>query len=116
MDNLKEFLQLCANLGDTDLKERLENCVKNAMYSSKTAQNDLLECIKVFLQQKIVTRVKNQEHIYAFGIQADEVIDVSNCEQLGCGILKRELPWKGWLNISFVKIFLETVLLRKFYK
>ena len=67
--------------GDNVLKEHLEACGRNATYVSKTSQNELSECIKVNIQNVIVQQIKDSGGFY--GIQADEVTDVSNWEQLG---------------------------------
>ena len=54
------------------------------MDTSKTAQNDLLECIGEFIQGIIVEEIKQQKKPGPlFGIQADEVTDISNKEQMG---------------------------------
>ena len=58
-------------------------CNKNASYTSKTTQNDLLGCIKDYIQEQIVFDVKSQEVWPFYGIMADEVTDTSNWEQLG---------------------------------
>ena len=52
---------------------------------SKTTQNALLHCIWEIIQHKIVKDVQQQcDYTKSFyGIQADEVTDVSNWEQLG---------------------------------
>lgn len=81
--NFKGLLQLCIDSGDAMLSEHVKACAKNATYSSKTSQNDFLNCIKEFIQQKIITEIRAQPHGPLFGIQADEVTDVSNREQLG---------------------------------
>lgn len=47
--NLKEILKLCCDLGNDELKEHLQSCAKNAKYSSKTTQNELLDSIKIYL-------------------------------------------------------------------
>ena len=69
--------------GDIYLKEHLETCAKNASYISKTTQNELLECIKEYIHNIIVDEISSQEIGSKYGIQADEVTDVSNSEQLG---------------------------------
>jgi hypothetical protein len=48
---------------------------------SKTVQNELLDCIKQYVQSLVIQQIKNGGGFY--GIQADEVTDVSNWEQLG---------------------------------
>jgi hypothetical protein len=60
----------------------LASCAKNATYTSKTTQNELLLCIKEFMQDAIVKEVKGQNFGHYYGIQCDEVTDASNWEQL----------------------------------
>ena len=81
--NFKELVRFHIDSGDTILEEHLRNCQKNATYVSKTKQNELLLCIKMFIQNKIVEEVKNQPFGLFFGYQCDEVRDSSNWEQLG---------------------------------
>ena len=43
---LKAPIDLCVVLGHSVLNEHLKTGAKNAQYPSKTAQNDLLTCVK----------------------------------------------------------------------
>jgi hypothetical protein len=79
--NFRALIDLRINAGDTVLKDQMETCARNATYESKTAQNELLECIKQYVQSKIIKQVTDGGGFY--GVQADEVLDVSNWEQLG---------------------------------
>lgn len=79
----KELLQFRVDAGDKILEEHLKICAKNATYTSKTSQNDLLFCIKEYIQEKIVKDVNEQVIGPYYGFQCDEVTDVSNWEQLG---------------------------------
>ena len=58
--NLKELLEFRANSGNNTLRKHLDAVKRNAMYTSKTTQNDLLECIKEFIQRKIYKKVASQ--------------------------------------------------------
>ena len=69
--------------GDQILENHLNSRSKAATSISKTTQNELLLCIKDFIQLKIVNEVKNLSIIPQYGILADEVTDTSNKEQLG---------------------------------
>ena len=80
--NFKELIRFQIDSGDSILEEHLRNCPKNATYVSKM-QNELLLCIKMFIQNKIVEEVKNQPFGPFFGYQCDEVRDSGNWEQLG---------------------------------
>ena len=81
--NFKALVKLCAESGDHTLQQHLATCARNATYVSKTSQNQLLDCMKEFIQSKIVSNVKNQAVGALYGIMADEVTDVGNWEQLG---------------------------------
>ncbi|XP_078679498.1 52 kDa repressor of the inhibitor of the protein kinase-like [Branchiostoma floridae x Branchiostoma belcheri] len=81
--NFHALLQLRVDAGDVALKEHLDTCARNATYVSKTSQNQLLDCMKQFIQETIVHEIDSQEFGAHFGIMADEVTDVSNWEQLG---------------------------------
>ena len=81
--NFKSLLDFQVDARDIHLKEHLETCARNASYISKTTQNQLLECIKEYVQDVIVTEICSQEIGAKFSIQADEVTDISNSEQLG---------------------------------
>lgn len=83
MGNFKELLDFRASCGDNLLDDHLRSCKKNATYVSKTSQNELLLCIKKFIQDTIVQEVRDQPIGPYFGYQCDEVTDASNWEQLG---------------------------------
>ena len=67
------------------LENFIMTCKQNAMNLSKTSQNELLLCIKEYIQQEIVNVIKNEKDffVYVFGLSADEVTDISNQEQFG---------------------------------
>ena len=50
---------------------------------SKTAQNELLSCINKIIQCEIIKEKYNQGIGSLYGLEADEVRDKSNWEQLG---------------------------------
>ena len=81
--NFKSLLDFRVDAGDIHLKEHLETCARNASYISKITQNQLLECIKEYVQDVIVNEICSQEIGAKYSIQADEVTDISNSEQLG---------------------------------
>ena len=80
--NFFVLLQLRVDSGDL-LKEHLDTCKKNTSYISKTSQNELLDCIKTYIQSPIVQEIAKQPAGPHYGIMADEVTNVSNWEQLG---------------------------------
>mgnify|MGYP000751363744 FL=1 len=81
--NFKALLDLRIDAGDTTIENHLKTCAKNARYTSKTAQNELLLCIKEYIQSLIVNEIKSQAFGPFYGYQCDEVTDSSNWEQLG---------------------------------
>ncbi|XP_078679460.1 52 kDa repressor of the inhibitor of the protein kinase-like [Branchiostoma floridae x Branchiostoma belcheri] len=81
--NFHALLQPRVDAGDEALKDHLDRCARNATYVSKTSQNQLLDCMKQYIQDTIVHEIDNQEFGAHFGIMADEVTEVSNWEQLG---------------------------------
>jgi hypothetical protein len=78
--NFKALLNFRINSGDDVLGSHMEKCNKNASYISKTSQNELLDCVKEFIQREIIQDVKQFSF---YGIEADEVTDIANWEQLG---------------------------------
>ena len=80
--NFKELIMLRSEF-DKNLKDSIESCVRYATYLSKTTQNDLLSCIKDFIQSEMVNDIQNQTEAPFYGTSADKVIDVSNWEQVG---------------------------------
>ena len=81
--NFKELLNFRIDAGDEVLANHLKTCRKNAKYTSKTSQNQLLVRIKEYIQKEIVKEINTQSFGPLFGIQCDEVTDISNWEQLG---------------------------------
>ncbi|XP_035989382.1 uncharacterized protein LOC118561423 isoform X3 [Fundulus heteroclitus] len=81
--NFLALLKFRQEAGDDPLKNYLDSFGQNAKYISKTSQNDLLDCIKEYIQSTIVHDVLNKEWGPHSAVIADEVTDVSNCEQLG---------------------------------
>ncbi|XP_068680734.1 52 kDa repressor of the inhibitor of the protein kinase-like [Montipora foliosa] len=79
--NFKALLNLRVDAGDNELRDHLKSCDRNATYISKTSQNELLQCIKTYIQEVIFKEVKDGGGF--FGIGADEVTDTANWEQLG---------------------------------
>ena len=80
---------------DKDLENFIMTCKQNAMNLSKTSQNELLLCIKEYIQQEIVNVMKNEKDffVYFFGLSTDEVTDISNWEQFG--IIIAFAMWAG---------------------
>lgn len=52
--NFKELVKFRIETGDTLLDKHLKQCNKNAKYTLKTSQNELLFCIKNYIQNTII--------------------------------------------------------------
>ena len=65
--------------GDLILKKHLETAPKNAVYDSKTVQNELIGVTGEWITRKIVQEVKEAKF---YTVIADEVADISNTEQM----------------------------------
>ena len=61
--NFKELLRFRSDAGDEILQSHIASCAKNATYTSKTTQNELLLCIKEFRQDAIVKEVKGRTSV-----------------------------------------------------
>jgi len=77
--NFRMLLRFRVNSGDKVLEAHLRNCKANAMYTSKTIQNDLLVGMADNVRQKILTRIVSSP---CWAIMADETTDRANREQL----------------------------------
>ena len=80
--NFHELIFLMCEL-DNNFKESILSSKRNANYLSKATQNDLLLCIKEYIQHEIAKEIKNHPERPFYGLSADAVIDVLNWEQLG---------------------------------
>ena len=72
--NFKYLLDFRVDAGDTTLRYHVKHCKKNASYTSKTAQNDLLLFIKEMIQNVIVQEVKIQRIGAYYGFQCDATL------------------------------------------
>ena len=79
--NRGNFIELLWNTSTSDpvLLNHLETCQKNARYTSKTIQGELLSIMGQTIVESVVGEVKEAG---IFSILADEVTDCSNKEQL----------------------------------
>ena len=69
-DILFALLQYRVDSADLLLKEHLDTCKKNASYSSKTSQNELLDCIITYIQSPIVQEIAKKPAGPHYGIMA----------------------------------------------
>ena len=80
-ENHGNFVELVRFRAETDeiLFKHLENAPKNAQYTSKTIQNQLIDVINKYIQSDILHEIKEAKY---YSVLADEVVDVANKEQL----------------------------------
>ncbi|CAC5365714.1 unnamed protein product [Mytilus coruscus] len=64
----KELIQCRIEASDTTLEQHFETCSKVVTYTSNTSQNELLTCIKTYIQKYIVEEVKGQPFGGYYGI------------------------------------------------
>ena len=73
------LLEYSVRSGNEALSRHLKECGKNATYTSKTTQNELIQTIGDYLRNKLLEEVRTAKW---FSILCDEVTDVSNKEQV----------------------------------
>ena len=81
--NFMALLQFRIQAGDMVLSEHLQTAGGNAVYTSKTIQNEIIEICGNLITQQILDNIK--EALF-FSIIADEATDVANKEQLSISI------------------------------
>ena len=77
--NFRALLRLRVRGGDTDLKDHLVSCKRNATLVSKTIQNELIACAGNMIKEDIIKDVKDAKF---WTIMADEMQDRAKREQL----------------------------------
>lgn len=80
-ENKGNFIELVQFRAKTDevLCTHLEKAPRNAIYTSKTVQNEMISLVASTIQDKIIREIKQAKY---FTILADEVTDSANLEQL----------------------------------
>ena len=76
-------MQLRIDAGDEVLKEHLKTAQQNAIYTSKTIQNEIIVICGDLLRNKILKEVREAQF---FSVIADEATDVANDEQLSISV------------------------------
>ena len=74
--NFIELVRFCAET-DPILHNHLSSAPRNATYTSKTIQNELVSVVGKSIQNEIIEEVKNTQF---YSVIANEVIDTSNKE------------------------------------
>ena len=77
--NFLALVDFAVKSGNRILGDHLESAARNAIYTSKTTQNEIIECIGEHLGDKILKDIKAAKW---FSILCDEVVDVGNKEQV----------------------------------
>ena len=77
--NFNMLLKFPFKMGNITLQQHFATAPRNATYRSSNIQNQLLSCIGAFIVNNIVREVQRNRF---FSILADEVLDVSNIEQM----------------------------------
>lgn len=75
------FLSMLEVLGNHNpiIKKRLQQQIKNAKYTSKTIQNEILECLASMVKEEIIQEVKTSKQ---FSVIVDETKDIQKKEQI----------------------------------
>lgn len=81
--NFRALIRFRVVAGDKLLEEHLKNAASKATYVSKTTQNELIECCKLEIQHKIISRVKKSG---PYSVIFDETTDASGIEQLSLSL------------------------------
>jgi hypothetical protein len=79
--NVGNFIELVRFRAQSDplLTEHLASAPRNAQYTSKTIQNELIDVIGDTMRENLLREIKQAKF---FSVMADEVTDVSNREQV----------------------------------
>ena len=81
--NFQALLQFRIDSGDAVLKEHLQTASRNAMYTSKEIQNEMIGVCGDIIRNKILQRIRKAQF---FSVIADEATDTANDEQLSISI------------------------------
>ena len=77
--NFLALIDYSIRSGNSALEKHLKDASKNAVYTSKTIQNELIVCIGSHLRDKVIQEIKGAKW---YSILCDEVTDVSTKQQL----------------------------------
>ena len=95
--NFVEVLNYRVRGGDLVLENHLRTCSKNASYTSKTSQNELINCCGNYIKDILVKEIKESRF---FSVLADGASDCSNQEQLSLVI--RSVDGSGEIREEFL--------------
>ena len=77
--NFLALLEFRVQVGDRVLKEHLETAARNALYTSKTVQNEMITICGDIIRLRLIKMVQKAGF---FSVIADEATDIANDEQL----------------------------------
>ena len=77
--NFRTLLRKQARAGDVTLAEHLKKAPRNALYTSKTSQNEILQVYGSMIKEGVAQRYKNA---FFWSIGADDTTDRANTEQM----------------------------------
>lgn len=78
-----DLLNLRIDSGDKKLKDHLEKCRRNAVYTSPKIQNELIGLCGEVIRENVINDAKKA---MAYAVLADETADISGKEQLSIGL------------------------------
>ena len=81
--NFLALLQFRVQAGDEVLKKHIESAAGNALYTSKTVQNELISICGDIVRNKLLAQIRKAGF---FSVIADEATDTANDEQLSISI------------------------------
>ena len=95
--NFQSLLRFRVDAGDLVLKEHLETADRNAIYTSKEIQNQMIVICGNIIRSKILQKVREARF---FSIIADEATDSANDEQLSISVrfLDNSVPQEKFLG------------------
>lgn len=76
--NFRALLRYRVNGGDQIFRQRLQNCPRNATYTSSVIQNQIIDIIGSIIIKKLVNKINQAK---CFTVLADETCDISGIEQ-----------------------------------
>ena len=77
--NFQALLKFRCDAGDVALADHFSKCAKNATYTSKTTQNEIIEVFGGMITEAIIAEVN--EAMF-FAVNFDEVQDAASIEQI----------------------------------
>ena len=81
--NFLRLLNFCVRAGDLALKQHLAKAARNATYTSKMIQNEIINLCSRRIQQSIISAVQSSPF---YSVIADKASDAANDEQLSISL------------------------------